>query len=182
MKQAALALAVLALAGCGSAKHAPAAAQLPTTLADHLIGLLPDQSLLQQETIAAINAHEVPGALQEELLGHVNALRPTTVSRAALESWLREHGASKRRDDFRLDASQAADADKIFDRLVQRWPDDLADQWSFLAQMTPGQRALLTFRVADVEINNGGTSQLFVNETPAFAAESAASAISSVST
>jgi hypothetical protein len=87
-------LAAAALAGCGGghARHAtpPPAPKLPRALADRLAarsddvarkldagdscGALTAARDLQQQTIGAINARQVPAALQEPLLGAANAL------------------------------------------------------------------------------------------------------------
>jgi hypothetical protein len=87
-------LAIVALAGCGGSHHpqgtAPPAPKLPNALAEQLAarsddvarkldagdecGALASARDLQQRTIAAVNAHQVPAALQEPLLGSANAL------------------------------------------------------------------------------------------------------------
>jgi hypothetical protein len=168
---------LLAASACGSQKSSsPPLPKLPQPLADHLLGLLPEPELLQRETIAAINARQLRAELQEDLLGRVNALRadPTPSRTRRLERWLRRHGASPRRQDLRGPHGLSPEA--IFQRLVDAEPESYDRQWAFLSQLTPGQRALFTLRIADDEINNGGVSQLFFNDTPAFAAEAAAGA------
>ena len=178
MRGAFLLVAILfAVGACGSQKRsAPSLPRLPQPLADHLIGLLPEPELLQRETIAAINVRQLRAQLQEDLLGQVNALRadPTPSRTRRLERWLRRHGASPRRSDLRGPHGLSTEA--IFQRLVDASPESFDRQWAFLSQLTPGQRAVFTLRIADDEINNGGLSQLFVNDTPAFAAEAAAGA------
>jgi hypothetical protein len=177
VKRACLLIAIVfAACACGSQKRsAPPHAKLPQPFADHLLGLLPAPDLLQRETIAAINADQVHPSLQEELLGQVNALRASAAAsrRQSLEQWLRRHGAGPRKD---LRARRGVSPDDLYLRLVDAEPESFDGQWAFLAQMTPGQRALFTLHVADDEINNGGLSQLFANDTPAFAAEAAAGA------
>jgi hypothetical protein len=88
----ALILTAAALAGCGGAKQhaAPPQPKLPAALAQQLAaqsdavaakldagdgcGALAAAQSLQQLTIAAINAHRVPAALQETLSAAVNDL------------------------------------------------------------------------------------------------------------
>jgi len=177
VKRACVLVAILfAASACGSQKRSvPPLPKLPEPLADHLLGLLPAPDLLQRETIAAINAHQVRTSLQEELLAQVTALRADTTAsrRQSLEGWLRLHGAGPRSD---LRAPRGVPPDDLYLRLVDAQPESFAAQWAFLAQMTAGQRALFTLRTADDEINNGGVSQLLLNDTPAFAAEAAAGA------
>jgi len=88
---AALLVAVAALAACGGRAHRAAPRPtLPRAVAQELVvksddvarkldagdgcGALGAAQALQQETIAAINARQVPSALQEVLLGAANGL------------------------------------------------------------------------------------------------------------
>src|SRR5207244_837573 len=114
-------------------RSAPPVPKLPQPLADHLLGLLPAPELLQRETIAAINAHQLRAELQEDLLGRVNALQadPAPSRTRRLERWLRRHGASPRRRDLR--APHGLSPDAIFQRLVDAEPESYVTQWAFLS-------------------------------------------------
>ena len=94
MRRAVPLLAAALLTGCGGGAKttAPPAPKLPHPVAEQLLAALDDPATLQARTIRALNAHRIPGALQEPLLSQVNALQanPTAARRGALERWLRE--------------------------------------------------------------------------------------------
>jgi hypothetical protein len=87
-------MAAVMLVACGGKSHraTPPQPKLPRALAQQLAaasddvarkldagdscGALASAQALQQQTIAAINARQVPPALQETLLGAVNGLPP----------------------------------------------------------------------------------------------------------
>ena len=90
MKRVALLAVVIALAGCGGARTSSPEPILPAPLAARLAGYADETSrlastgdacaarvralVLQHATVAAINAHRVPGPLQEPLQNSANEL------------------------------------------------------------------------------------------------------------
>ena len=90
MKRVALLAVVIALAGCGGARTSSPEPILPAPLAARLAGYADETSrlasagdacaarlqalALQHATVAAINAHRVPGPLQEPLQNSANEL------------------------------------------------------------------------------------------------------------
>jgi hypothetical protein len=108
----ALAFLAAALAGCGGGDHnaVPPQPKLPATLARQLAaqsdevaakldagdgcGALSSAQRLQQLTIAAINAHRVPAALQEPLSAAVNDV-PTRIKCTPPPAEEKHHGHGK---------------------------------------------------------------------------------------
>jgi hypothetical protein len=86
-------LTACSLAGCGHAKHA--APRLPPPLAQQLareadaVNTRREASLLQRRVIAAINAHRVPAALQEELQSRANGVAEQPSRARSFAAWLR---------------------------------------------------------------------------------------------
>jgi hypothetical protein len=93
LRRTAVLVAVVALTACGGSheqRAAPPAPKLPRALAEQLgarsddvaqklaagdeCGALASARDLQHQAIAAVNAHQVPAALEEPLLGSANSL------------------------------------------------------------------------------------------------------------
>ena len=99
MKRCTLAaLAVLFLLGCGTTDRPPPQPRLTRAVSEPLWEAIDEPQRLQTLAIAAINAHRVPPALQEELLSRVNAYaaRPQRSTKLRVQAWLRNHAPPRR--------------------------------------------------------------------------------------